>query len=461
MSAEYRRLRAHLLFETRPADFAAAAQVVRADLDGEFATATPDRQAEMVETVAGLAIDMRSYLARWHLLAPRDGGSPGVEIVHREADRNLAQLRAWGADGAVAEVEAEVASIADSNLRRLSELTDEGELNCRWGHDAAYDLTRAIRRGAVLATTNPVMINALRQQDPATWDPVRDALKVSHPDATPEERVSLMTMEVVLQGCRELRPIWQATGGRYGYVSLQISPRAKDDADRMTEEVQDLFVRLTRELGGVPNARFKIPGTRAGLEAVRRLTAEGIGVTVTVSASVDQLLAFAEVIERGTAPMSFLTLMMGRLDDPVREELEAAGVADAEEVSRWASVAVLRRSYGLLFEERGLRRSSILAASMRGPWTIDGAISSGPSEVFITCFPDKAADYDSVARPLDSHVGDALPAGVEDRLLRSETFRQAFEVGALAGDAFDRFVPVVRTLEQFNQNYDDFVEYNR
>jgi hypothetical protein len=136
-------------------------------------------------------------------------------------------------------------------------------------------------------------------------------------------------------------------------------------------------------------------------------------------------------------------------------------VADADEASRWASVAVLRRSYRLLFEERGLQRSSILAASMRGPWTIDGAISSGPSQVFVTCFPDKAIDYDSIERPLASHVDDVLPDGIEDRLVRSETFRSAFEVGALPVDAFDDFVPVVRTLEQFNQNYDAFVEYNR
>jgi transaldolase len=205
---------------------------------------------------------------------------------------------------------------------------------------------------------------------------------------------------------------------------------------------------------------FKIPATHAGLEAVGRLTAAGIGVNVTVNASVDQHLAFAEVIERGSAPLSFVVLMMGRLDDPVRDELVAAGLPDAQAVSRWAGVAVLRRSYPLLHEQRGYRRCAILAASMRGPWSIDGAIVSGPAEVFATCFPDKARDYDSVEREVASHVHETLPEGIEAKLMQSETFRQAYGPGTLAPEAFDSVVPVVQTLAQFMRNYDEFVAYN-
>ena len=346
-----------------------------------------------------------------------------------EADRNRDLLRRWGADLRLAEVDGEAASIERSNMLKLSELADEGKLDSRWGHDAATGLTWAVRRGAVLVTTNPVMVNTVRKEDPATWDPVRDALKAAYPDATPEQRASLMTMNVVLDECRELRPIWKATTGRYGYVSLQINPRANEDAARMVEEVEDLYGRLTTELGGTPNTVFKIPGTRAGLEAVRRLTSQGIGVNVTLNASIGQQLAFAQIIEEGSTRVSFLTLMMGRLDDPVRDELAAVGLPDAVEVSRWASVAVLRRAYPILFEERGYRRSAILAASMRGPWTIDGSIVTGPSEVFITCFPDKARDYDSIERPLVSHVHEPLPEGIEEKLGRSETFRKAYGVG--------------------------------
>jgi hypothetical protein len=152
--------------------------------------------------------------------------------------------------------------------------------------------------------------------------------------------------------------------------------------------------------------------------------------------------------------------MMGRLDDPVRDELAAAGHSDAAAVSRWASVAVLRRAYPLLFEERGYRRSAILAASMRGPWTIDGAIVQGPSEVFVTCFPDKAREYDETERPIVSRVHEPVPAEIIAALSRSATFRAAYEVGALGVTSFDSFVPVVQTLDQFSRSYEEFLAYN-
>jgi transaldolase len=461
LTQEHLELRERLLFETPPDRFAEIAAAARRELSDELAQARPERREAIIDLLAEIAIDLGSYLTRWHLFESGQGRAVDKLVLGQEVDRFREMLVAVGADDVVERVEAESVSIERSNLRKLSVQTDSGKLSSRWAHDAATGLTWAIRRGAVLVTTNPVMVNAVRKEDPATWDPVRDELKASHPDATPEQRVSLMTMSVVLEACNEMRPIYLATDGRYGYVSLQINPRANDDPAQMADEVQDLYERLGVELGGTPNTVFKIPATRAGLDAVGRITAAGIGVNVTVNASVDQHLAFGEVIERGSAPLSFLVLMMGRLDDPVRDELAAAGVADAEEASRWASVAVLRRSYPLLYEERGYRRSAILAASMRGPWSIDGSIVAGPSEVFITCFPDKAQAYDSIERPVVSHLREPLPDGIVEKLMQSETFRLAIGVGTLTPDTFDSFVPVTQTLEQFSRNYDEFVDYNR
>lgn len=456
-----RRRRDELLFETPPAGFASASRALRTSLVAEHEQGSPERRAELVDLVAGLCVDLRSHLVRWHLQRPgRDERLPD-ETLQAEVAQHLDVLGRWGAHEALEEVAAEAASIESSNLRRLAERTEAGRLHSCWGHDAASGLRAAIRRGATFVTTNPVMVNTVRKEDPATWDPVRDALKASHPAATPQQRVSLMTMSVALAACRELRPLWQASDGRYGHVSLQVDPSANDDAGRMAEEAEELFGRLRTELGGEPNTRFKIPGTAAGLEAVRRLTAKGIGVTVTINASVDQQLAFAEVIEAGSAPLSFVVLMMGRLDDPVRDELVAAGMPDAAEVSRWASVAVLRRAYPLLYEERGYRRSTILAASMRGPWTIDGSIVDGPAEVFVSIFPDKAREYDAVPREPAAHQREPLPAGIVEKLSRSETFRLAHGVGVLPVEAFGSFVPVRQTLEQFARNYDEFVDYNR
>ena len=269
-----------------------------------------------------------------------------------------------------------------------------------------------------------------------------------------------MTMNVVLQNCRELRPIFEISNGKYGYVSLQISPSANRDAARMVEEVEGLHARLTEELKGTPNTVFKIPGTKAGLEAVRRLTSKGIGCTVTVNCSVDQNLAFGEIIEQGSARISFLVVMSGRLDDLIRNELREIGLFNASEVAKWASIAVIRRSYVILYRQRKYRKSALLTASLRGPWHVEGSITKGESPIYITCFPDKAREYDSEERKIVSRIAEKIPDQTMSDLMKSRIFQQAYEVGRLAPDEFDTFLPVVATLAAFSEAYDEFVKYN-
>jgi transaldolase len=338
-------------------------------------------------------------------------------------------------------------------------MTDNRQINTRWGNDSAVGLTRAIRRGAVLATTNPVMVNSVRKEEPETWDKVKTDLWRRHPDFAPEQIASYMTMEVVRRNCRELRPIFNATDGKYGYVCLQISPKNATDAEKMAEEVELLHEELTEKLQGIPNTAFKVPGTKAGLEAAGRLTSQGIPVTITASASFAQHSAFAEVIERGNAKVSFLVLMNGRLDDPVKDELSKLGLPDAEEISRWASTAVIRKSYDILFKKKKYKKSTLLAASLRGPWNVEGSITDGESQIIITAFPDKAKIYDSEERSIASHIEEKIPDEVMEKLLRSTVFRQAYDIDKMAPDDFDSFYPVSATLDQFKKNYEEFLEY--
>ena len=71
MKNEFREHRELLLFGTPPGDFARMSEAIRQALADEYAAASSERQAQIVEVVGNLAIDLRSYLARWHLLAPQ------------------------------------------------------------------------------------------------------------------------------------------------------------------------------------------------------------------------------------------------------------------------------------------------------------------------------------------------------------------------------------------------------
>lgn len=461
MKTEWHHLRDRLLFKTEIPVFTSECELVRKRYGEEFSRSTAERKMEIGEILSELTLDLLSYLPRWHLQNPANPENLQDDAIREQAEHNCSLLVSWGLANKVESLKSVAREISRSNLLRLSKLADQGLINNRWGNDAALGLSDAIRRGAVLVTTNPVMVNAVRKDDPSTWDRVRDEYKRALPASSPEQRASLMTMNVVLQNCRELRPIYEASKGTFGYVSLQINPRANREASRMAEEVEDLYGRLRQELSGTPNAVFKIPGTKAGLEAVRRLTSKGIGCTVTVNCSVDQNLAFGEVIDQGSARISFLVVMTGRLDDPIRDELRELGLSDASEVAKWASVAVIRRSYDILYRQKKYKKSALLTASLRGPWNIEGSITNEEAPIFITCFPDKAREYDSVEREIVPRIKEKIPDELMNKLMRSRIFRQAYEVGGLTPDGFDTFYPVVATLGAFSKSYDEFLEYNR
>jgi transaldolase len=80
-----------------------------------------------------------------------------------------------------------------------------------------------------------------------------------------------------------LRPAYEATGGRDGFVSFECTPDVADDTDATIEQALELWARIAR-----PNAMIKVPATAAGLPAIEALTARGVNVNVTLLFSVDR-----------------------------------------------------------------------------------------------------------------------------------------------------------------------------
>ena len=74
-----------------------------------------------------------------------------------------------------------------------------------------------------------------------------------------------------------LRPIFDRTRGGDGYVSVEVSPGVAEDTNATVSEARNLWEVIAR-----PNLMIKVPGTAAGVAAVRSLTAEGINVNITL-----------------------------------------------------------------------------------------------------------------------------------------------------------------------------------
>ncbi|MCD6360855.1 MAG: hypothetical protein J7M38_08305 [Armatimonadetes bacterium] len=469
MTDEQVELLQDLMFKTVPGDLADAEEELRADMKALYAKASKAAKADIAETLAESAIDLKSILPEWNL-KNRDRHGDAVCTqgeLDEEFDKTVALLKELGEEGEAKRAVAEAEAIKKSNLARICRKTLEGELNTHWGNDYASGLRKAMQKGAILVTTNPVLVDVARKEDPKYWTPVRDALREKlGPSADPVEMAYAMTIQVVVANAKLLRPIWEITDGDMGYVSLQLNPKEARNAQKMIDEATWVYDQLGEELGGTPNTVFKIPGTEGGLQACGPMTAAGMGVNVTVNYSLPQQIAFAGAIEKySTTKVCFRTQMDGRLDDPVGEELEAAGVSDWEEVKKWATTAIRQREYSMLClppEEGGLgfTKSFPLAASGRGPWNILRGTGNGPITLFITVFPDKAEEFDSQQRGIKADgIWTELPKGYLDKLMQSRIFRQAYEPDGMKPSEFIKFVPADRTLKQFGAAYDEFLAW--
>ncbi|MBE9192857.1 transaldolase [Gloeocapsopsis crepidinum LEGE 06123] len=98
----------------------------------------------------------------------------------------------------------------------------------------------------------------------------------------------------IRHACDILRPVYEASNGLDGYVSIEVPPTIADDTEATIKEAKRYYQEIGRE-----NVMIKIPGTKAGLPAVEQVIAEGINVNVTLLFSVESYVETAWAYIRG------------------------------------------------------------------------------------------------------------------------------------------------------------------
>ena len=110
----------------------------------------------------------------------------------------------------------------------------------------------------------------------------------------PEQLAELLAVEDIRMAADLFWPVYQASKAADGYVSLEVSPRLASDTARTLKEAERLWHTVAR-----PNLMIKVPGTPAGVPAVRALTAMGININVTLLFSRAAYAAVAEAYMQG------------------------------------------------------------------------------------------------------------------------------------------------------------------
>ncbi|MFD1659827.1 transaldolase [Streptomyces caeni] len=179
---------------------------------------------------------------------------------------------------------------------------------------------------------------------------------------TVEEAVRMITTADVRDAADILRPVFDATQGQDGRVSIEVDPRLAHNTRATVAEARQLAWLVDR-----PNTLIKIPATKAGLPAITETIAGGISVNVTLIFSLERyrevmdayMTGLERAKERGldlSAIHSVASFFVSRVDTEIDKRIDALGTPEAKALRGRAAVANARLAYQAYEEAFGSDR---------------------------------------------------------------------------------------------------------
>ncbi len=259
-------------------------------------------------------------------------------------------------------------------------------------------LSRLMQEDGLCGITSNPTIYEQAFHTGTTYDEALRALLRDQPALDEQALFFALAVEDVQTAADILEPAYRASGHTDGMVSLEVSPELAHDSAGTIREALALFRRLAR-----PNVMIKVPATRAGLEAIETLTAEGVNVNATLLFSVDRYREVAEAyllglearlrrgqsVERVRSVASFFVSRVDtRVDALLEERLSRAdpGQRPAIEALRGRiAIANAKIAYQNYLEIQAGRRMAALreagAAPQRLLWASTGTKNPAYSDV--------------------------------------------------------------------------------
>jgi transaldolase len=262
----------------------------------------------------------------------------------------------------------------------------------------------------------------------------------------PEQRAEGLMRVAVTSAAERLMPRFEATDGASGFVCAQVNPLRAGDRECM-------YPMARRFHAWAPNIAVKLPATAAGLDVLEDCIAEGITTAATVSFTVPQVIAIAERhragIRRARANSiepgrCFAVMMIGRLDDYLREVARDGEVAVSESDVCQAGLAVTKRAYSI-YKERNYD-ATLLVAALRGAYHLTELAGA---DLLMSIHPQYQEPFLSQDLTRDVRIDDPVPEGVVDRLRQMRDFVRAYDPEGMAPSEFVSFGATQRTLSQF------------
>ena len=297
-------------------------------------------------------------------------------------------------------------------------------------------------------TSNPTIFAKSLSVGNAYDDQIAD-LKIR--GVTVDEAARMITTFDIRWACDVFRPVYDATAGLDGRVSLEVDPRLAKDTAKTIAEARALWWMVDR-----PNLLIKIPATVEGLPAITQCISEGISVNVTLIFGLERygavIDAYLTGLERAAAAglslsqiRSVASFFVSRVDTEVDERLDKLGTPEAEAMRGKAAVANARLAYELFEQQFATARWLNLRAS--------GAQIQRPLWASTSVKDPAFGDTKYVVELVVANTVNTMP---------ESTMRATANHGKLLGDTvhgtYDESRQVWADLAKLGIEYDDVVQ---
>ena len=300
-------------------------------------------------------------------------------------------------------------------------------------------------RNVVGVTTNPTIFATALAKGEA-YD--AQVAELAAAGKTVTEAVFEITTLDVANASDIFRPVYDATAGQDGRVSIEVEPGLAHDAAGTVKQAHELWAKVNK-----PNAMIKIPATIAGLEAIAEATGAGISVNVTLIFSLERhravINAYLTGLEKAKAAgidlstiHSVASFFVSRVDTEVDKRLVAIGTDDALALKSKAGIANARLAYQVYEQAFDSERAKVLLAAgankQRPLWASTGV--KDPS------LPDTL-------------YGTELAVGETVNTMPEKTLEATFDHGVITGDNvtgnYDAANITLDALDRLGISYDE------
>lgn len=325
-------------------------------------------------------------------------------------------------------------------------------------------------------TTNPTIFQKAIGGSSDAYDAQLRDLAVR--GVTVDEAVRMMTAADVREAADVLRPVYDASNGRDGRVSIEVDPRLAHHTEATIAEARQLAWLVDR-----PNTLIKIPATKAGLPAIATVIGEGISVNVTLIFSLERyravIDAFLTGLERAKAAgidlsgiESVASFFVSRVDTEIDKRLDKLASPEAKAAKGKAAIANARLAYQAYEAVFGSVDGTVDASDR---WKALAAAGAKPQRPLWASTGVKDPDYDDtmyvvelVAPGTVNTMPEATLNAVADHgVVRGDTVRASYagaqaDIDALAGlgISYDEVVQLLEDegVEKFEASWKELLD---